>query len=210
MNRFYFNPIIALLSLTIALQGCGGMEEDIGELAEDGEETRANESYNASVTGFCAIGATAAGALAGAAVWSATTTGVCVSGTLVTTLGTTTALCLVPATAAAATFIGGLVVGGVYYLACQNAAGTMDKVRVRVKGSSARNTPCTTTCQCSDGYYTHPTTPTATASNMLCASATLTVKGICGSLSPRGKYHSRHCSCSKGNWFGTGTQCETH
>lgn len=105
---------IALCLLVGAASATGCASAPVDEPLEEPEVAETTEQPLTT----CAVASTVAGAATGFAVAAWYTTGACAGGTLVTTAGVATPVCVIPAAAGAAGVLAGVAAGGIAYLAC--------------------------------------------------------------------------------------------
>lgn len=128
---------LALTGMALVVIANTGCATDVSEEVEDEPETVGETQQELS---GCAVAASFAGAATGFGVTAFYAAGACAGGTLVTTAGTTTPICVIPVAAGAAGVLAGVAAGGVAYLACSNAnTQTITKAKTQSRNNCPRN-----------------------------------------------------------------------
>lgn len=138
-SKLFGLAVVAVGLMTVANTGCASdASQDIQDDPQ-GEEPEAVGETQQELNG-CAIASSIAGAATGFAVSAWYTTGACAGGTLVTTGGAATPICVVPAAAGAASVLAGVAAGGIAYMACTNAGTqTITKAKTQSRNNCPRN-----------------------------------------------------------------------
>ena len=132
ISKFFSLVLVAAAISTVANTGCASNADP--DLEDEPEEA---DSATQALNG-CAVAASWAGAATGFGVTAFYAAGACAGGTLVTTAGTTTPICVVPAAAGAAGVLAGVAAGGVAYLACAQT-GTRSITKAQSRDNCPRN-----------------------------------------------------------------------
>lgn len=123
-----------LITTTIALGACASAPDD--EPVDEPETAITLEQPLSA----CVVASSVAAAATGFAVSAFYTAGACAGGTLVTTAGTTTPVCVIPAGAGAVAILASVAAGGIAYLACsQTGTRTITRSQPRTRRQCNRN-----------------------------------------------------------------------
>lgn len=174
-----FASFALLLAVAIGPAGCASeVDTDDDGAGDDVEEV----DTTMQPLSACTIAGGASGAAAGFAVSAWWATGACAGGTLVTTAGVATPICVVPATAAAAGTLAAVVAGGAAFLACNQLSGWVQARRQSASGTYQVR------CNIAGPWGKPQCNGSVTASGSSCSEA----KAAADAKIPAGCY-KRHC-----------------